>query len=210
MDSRDYFATVADKWDEMRAGYFSEAVRDKALAAAGVDEGRTAADVGTGTGFVTEALIEAGLSVIAVDRSPEMLDRLEAKFGSTGRVECRLGGGNDLPLKDGEVDYVFANMYLHHVEEPPAAVAEMARVLKPGGVMVITDLDRHDHAFLLREQHDRWPGFDREEVAGWLKAAGLKDAAVESVGQNCCAASECGSERAAVSIFVAAGRKQNV
>jgi SAM-dependent methyltransferase len=103
------------------------------------------------------------------------------------------------------VDYVFANMFLHHVDSPPAAIREMARILKPGGRLVITDLDRHDFDFLRTEHCDRWMGFDRPDVARWLSVAGLVDVNIDCVGENCCAASQSGCGDAFVSIFVASG-----
>ena len=207
MSSKEYFDDVAAKWDEMRTAFFSEAVRDKALSVAGVRSGELAADLGAGTGFITEALLNKGLKVIAVDQSQEMLRRLKSKFHQDDSVDCRQGSAESLPLADAEVDYVFANMYLHHVESAPKAIKEISRVLRPGGVMVITDLDEHDHQFLLTEHHDRWPGFNRNDVQHWLVEAGLKEAAVESAQEKCCATSECGSTNASISIFLACGRK---
>jgi ubiquinone/menaquinone biosynthesis C-methylase UbiE len=87
MGSEKYFQQVASQWDQMRAAFFSEAVRDKALAAAGVRAGGVAADVGAGTGFLTEALLQAGLKVVAVDQSPEMLAQLQAKVGPGAAVD---------------------------------------------------------------------------------------------------------------------------
>ena len=109
--------------------------------------GKLAADIGAGSGFVTEGLLERGLRVIAVDRSEAMLEEMRRKFGDGAAVEYRIGEAESLPLADGSVDYVFANMYLHHVESPPEAIREMARIVKPGGRLVITDLDRHDLRF---------------------------------------------------------------
>jgi ubiquinone/menaquinone biosynthesis C-methylase UbiE len=190
----------------MRQRFFSDAVRDKALAVAAVETGRLAADVGAGTGFITEALLARGLQVIAVDQSEEMLVAMRRKFGIGASVEYRLGIAERLPVDDAAVDYAFANMYLHHVPDPPAAIQEMARIVKPGGRLVITDLDTHAHQFLREEQHDRWMGFDRADVRRWFEDAGLHEVDVDCVGENCCASSACG-EQAAVSIFVASGRK---
>ena len=120
----------------------------------------------------------------------------------------RVGESEQLPVNSDEVDYVFANMYLHHVENPGKTIAEMARILKPGGTLVITDLDRHESAFLLTEHHDRWPGFDRADVARWLTAAQLVDINVDSASEECCATSKCGCDNASISIFMASGKKR--
>jgi SAM-dependent methyltransferase len=81
----------------------------------------------------------------------------------------------------------------------------MARILKPGGRLVITDLDRHDFDFLRTEHCDRWMGFDRPDVGRWFTETGLVDVKIDCVGENCCAASQSGCGEAAVSIFVASG-----
>jgi ubiquinone/menaquinone biosynthesis C-methylase UbiE len=205
--SQAYFDQVARVWDQMRAGFFSEAVRVKALEAAQIAPGRLAADLGAGTGFITEALLARGLRVIAVDQSAAMLEVLRSKFPAHAGLDCRLGRDTALPIGTGEVDYAFANMYLHHVESPPAAIGEMARILKPGGRLVITDLDEHDFEFLRTEQHDRWLGFRREDIHAWLEEAGLIGACVDCVGARCCAPSEASGAHASVSIFVARARK---
>ena len=207
MESRQYFDTVAPRWDGMREGFFSEAVREKAFFVAGVMPGKLAADIGAGSGFVTEGLIKHGIRVIAVDRSEAMLEEMRRKFGDGAAVEYRIGEAESMPLEDRSVDYVFANMCLHHVESPSAAIREMARILKPGGRLVITDLDRHDFDFLRTEHCDRWMGFDRPDVARWCAEAGLVDVKIDCVGENCCAASQSGCGEAAVSIFVASGTK---
>jgi ubiquinone/menaquinone biosynthesis C-methylase UbiE len=204
MSSKTYFDQVAPEWDTMRTSFFSEQVREKAYAVAAVREGQIAADIGAGTGFIAEGLRQKGLSVIAVDQSEAMLIELSKRFEG---IDCRLGGEDNLPIPPATVDHAFANMYLHHVENPQNAIKEMARIVKPGGKVVITDLDKHSFEFLRTEQHDRWMGFRREDVQQWFVDAGLKNVAVDCVGVNCCADSSCGSERASVSIFVASGEK---
>jgi ubiquinone/menaquinone biosynthesis C-methylase UbiE len=204
--SKEYFESLGADWDRLQAGFFSDRLREKAVSEAGVQEGGLAADLGAGTGFITEALLTRGVSVVAVDQSTAMLDALRRKFPLPGRVDTRIGEAEDLPLDTASVDYAFANMYLHHVEDPAAAIAEMVRILKPGGRMVVTDLDTHEFEFLRTEQHDRWLGFEREDVRKWFREAGLDTVRVNCVGEDCCTESQEG-EDAAISIFVASGTK---
>ncbi|OCL26882.1 SAM-dependent methyltransferase [Orenia metallireducens] len=206
MESKHYFDKVAKNWDIMRAEFFSDSVREKAYSVAKVKEGK-AADIGAGTGFITEGLVKREIEVIAVDQSLEMLNKLKEKFGDKGYIEYRQGNAEELPLEDGEVDYVFANMFLHHVEKPVEVIKEMARVLKDGGKLVITDLDKHNFESLRREQCDRWLGFDREDIAKWFIQAGLKDINVDCLGSNCCTIKDCNSEKISISIFIASATK---
>jgi len=207
MESKNYFDEVAPEWDRLRESFFSKAVRDKALSVAIVHPGQIAADIGCGTGFITEGLVQRGLEVIAVDGSQAMLSEMKQKFAGQDSIDYRLGEAGSLPIQDETVDYAFANMYLHHVELPPEAIKEMARILKPGGILVITDLDCHSFEFLKREHNDRWMGFPRDDIKKWLKEAGLRGTTVGCVGENCCASSSCGSESAKISIFMASGKK---
>lgn len=207
MNSKVYFKEVANQWDEMRQGFFSEAVREKAYNVAAVKEGQLAADIGAGTGFVTEGLIQKELKVIAVDRSDEMLNKMKQKFKDSNGVDYRQGEAENLPIDNDTVDYAMANMYLHHVDDPLVAIKEMVRILKTGGKLVITDLDEHNYEFLKLEHHDRWMGFKREDIEEWFLKVGLKNVIIDCAGGNCCTTSNCGCGNASISIFVAYGEK---
>jgi ubiquinone/menaquinone biosynthesis C-methylase UbiE len=207
MSSKQYFEDIASKWDDMRSSFFPESVREKAAAKAGVKAGSVAADLGAGSGFVTEELLKHGAKVIAVDQAEQMLEIMRHKFGPNASVEYRLGEAQRLPIESGMVDSTFANMYLHHVEHPAVAIKEMTRIVKPGGKVVITDLDEHNFEFLVTEQHDRWMGFKREDVKRWFEEAGLKNVSVESANAICSSEAQSADSRANVSIFLAYGEK---
>jgi ubiquinone/menaquinone biosynthesis C-methylase UbiE len=206
MDSiRDYFDKVADQWDDMRRAFFGEGVRRASIEAARVGPGMIVADVGTGTGFLAELALDAGARVIGIDISDAMLAQVMSRFA--GRpFEARQGDTAALPLQTEEVDAVLGNMVLHHAEDPPAAIREMARALKPGGTLVITDADSHTHEWLRTEQHDRWLGFARGDISRWFQEAGLDEVTVGDTREICSPTSDCGTQ-AAITIFIARGRK---
>ncbi|HJW90203.1 MAG TPA: methyltransferase domain-containing protein [Anaerolineales bacterium] len=205
--SQAYFDQVAGRWDELRTSMFSEAVRTAALSHAGLHPNATAVDLGAGTGFVAQGLAPWVAKVHVIDFSSEMLSVARANLSGFSNVEYHLADGASLPLNDGSVDAVLANMYLHHAPQPADAISEMARLLKPGGRVVITDLDEHTHTWLQTEQHDLWLGFPRARVHAWLEQAGLVNVFVEDTAETCTSRSEAGVEQATVSIFVAVGTR---
>jgi arsenite methyltransferase len=201
-----YFKEVAEEWDELRQGYFTEAVRDAAVARAGLTSESVVADVGTGTGFMLAGLVPLVSKAYGFDSSPEMLEVARRNLAGAANVELRVSEGDSLPVADAGLDAAFANMYLHHTPDPAAAVAELARVVRPGGRLVLTDLDSHDHEWMRDEMADVWMGFDRSQVAEWFRRAGLTDVKVEPAETSCCGTSSCGDE-AAITVFVASGTR---
>lgn len=207
--SAEYFERVAGEWDQLRAGYFGETLREAAVAAAYLRPEMVVADIGAGTGFVAAGLAPLVARVYAVDASPAMLDVSRQNLAAYKNVEHRLADGAALPFEDGALDAVFANMYLHHCPDPQAAIVEMVRVLKPGGRIVITDMNQHEHAWMRDETADLWLGFEREAVRGWFKAAGLVNVIVDATQQECRAASATEAQKAArIGVFVATGSRR--
>lgn len=206
IDSRPYFAQVAEKWDEIRSGYFTEHMRDAAIARVHLPADSVVADVGTGTGFVAAGLAPIAAKVYGFDASAEMLDVARRNLAGFSNVEFRETAGDNLPIRENMLDGIFANMYLHHAPEPPRAIQEMVRVLKPGGVLCITDLDTHDHTWQREQMADVWLGFDRGDIRRWFEEAGLIEIEVDCAEGTCNACGPDGEVKP-LSIFAAYGRK---
>ncbi len=207
--SASYFDRVAGQWDDLRAGYFQESLREAAIARAYLRPEMEVADVGTGTGFLAAGLAPLVSKVYALDGSPAMLEVARRNLAGLSNVIFRLSDGSALSLGDASLDAVFANMYLHHCPDPAAAIRELARVLKPGGRLVITDMDRHDHAWMREEMADEWLGFDRAQLKAWFREAGLVNVIVDGSGQSCHATSAADvMAPAQIGVLVAAGSRR--
>ena len=212
--SSSYFEQVARQWDTLRSGYFTEAVRTAAIEKAYLRPEMVVADIGAGTGFISAGLAPLVQKVIAIDGSPAMLEVARKNLAPFNNVEYQVGEGLAIPLPDGSVDAAFANMYLHHCPDPLAAIAEMVRIIKPGGRLVITDMDTHPYAWLKDEMADEWMGFERDQVRAWFKAVDLVNVIVDCTGESCCAESrnpelkDAQGRSASISIFVATGTRR--
>ncbi|MGI9489278.1 MAG: class I SAM-dependent methyltransferase [Geminicoccaceae bacterium] len=203
-DVRDYFDQRAAFWETERQDYYTDKVREEVVRRGVFGPDDTVLDYGCGAGYLTEALIAAGVGkIVAVDVSANMLMALGDRLGD--RVEGRFADGDRIPLDVGEVDGIVANMVLHHLEQPASFFWDCMRVLRPGGRVVVTDLVSYDGEAFAREQNDRWAGFERSAVMQWIEAAGFAEGAVTLVGERCCAnvaATDGGTD-----IFLAYGRK---
>jgi SAM-dependent methyltransferase len=170
------FFDRADDWDTLRAGLFTESVGFASLLPL-IARGLTVADIGTGTGGMLPYLAEIADRIVAVDLSAEMLRRARARAESLGldNVTFERGELEALPLASASVDAAFASLVLHHAPRPAAALAEMARVVRPGGAVVVVDLMAHGHEWLRDEQADVWLGFGRDELRALFERAGLAE-----------------------------------
>lgn len=183
-DTRAYFDRVAAEWDRMRQDYFPEQVREEVLRRAGPSPQMSVADVGCGTGFLAAAFAPLVAEVHCIDASAAMLSQARQRLAGYGHARYHVADGASLPLPDSSVDLAVANMYLHHTAEPAQAIAEMARILRPGGTLILTDLDAHSEEWMRAEMADRWLGFPRVAVQEWLTRAGLQEVQVGCCGST--------------------------
>jgi SAM-dependent methyltransferase len=138
------------------------------------------ADLGCGDGYLTIETARWARRVVAIDRSREVLGRgreLAVRRG-VDNITWKRGELESLPLDDGSTDVALLSQALHHADDPPRALREAARILKPGGRILILDLRRHDQEWVRDRLGDRVLGFEDDELAGMLKDAGLTDVRV--------------------------------
>lgn len=174
--AQDYFKENASRWNEIRSLHVDEREVEAALVEqfAGLEIGDLV-DMGTGTGRALEVLAPVFERGIGIDLSREMLSMARANLERAGLRHCmvRQGDITQLPLAAASADAVTLHQVLHYAADPAAVVAEAARVLRPGGILVVVDFAPHDLE-VLRDQHaHRRLGFSDDEVSGWLAAAGL-------------------------------------
>jgi ubiquinone/menaquinone biosynthesis C-methylase UbiE len=205
MESGVHFGAVSGAGDDNCGRLVSRAVRELAFSAAGVKPGTIAANIGSGTESLANGLVSLGVRVIAVDQSGREAARIRRTHAADGRIDCRPGSVESLPIADDSVDYVFANMCFRHATDPAAAIAEMVRVMKRGGVLVITDLDQYGHRTLAEGQNGSFVGFTREEIRCWMIEAGLRAVVVTCMSGEWDASSPRGRQGA--DIFIASGTK---
>ena len=185
-DVQAFFERVASDWDTMRLAYYDERVIEKMTEVSGADEDATVVDVGTGTGFVAAGLAPRVKRVIGIDNSPAMLEVARANLDTLGiaNVELVQGEVTHLPLADSSMEAAFANMVLHHAENPASMLQEMVRVVKPGGTVAVTDEVEHPYGWMRQEHADVWLGFRREQVESFFGQAGLMGFGYESLGMQ--------------------------
>jgi ArsR family transcriptional regulator len=176
-----YFASHAKDWDELRSLHIAESEVEAAVARALGDRpvGRLV-DIGTGTGRMIELFGRDADHAIGVDRSPEMLRLARVKLAeSKFDPELRQGDMYSLALPAASADTVIIHQVLHYAQQPAAAVAEAARLLAPGGRLLIVDFAAHEREELRsRDAHARL-GFAEETVLKYLEDAGLEGRVVE-------------------------------
>jgi len=210
---KDYFKRTAQRWDEMRKGFFDTDLGLMIVRQAKIKPGGTVVDIGCGTGFLTSLAAKAvgrKGKVIGIDLSEEMLKKADenmTKMGSKGKVEFKIGDAENIPLEEEIADAVIGNMILHHCPEPKSAIREMARILRTNGRLVLSDLEEHGEEWLKTEMADIWLGFRSIELEEWFREARLEAIEVLPARSKCCGVSLAGRS-AAIGILIAKGVKK--
>lgn len=196
-----YFRAHAAEWDRIRKLHTPDEAVEKAIQAALADKPfRSLLDLGTGTGRILElfgADIERGLGI---DLSPAMLQLARDRLERAGLRNCSVRQGDiyDLSLANDSFDVVILHQVLHFLDDGARAIHEAARVLRPGGRLLVVDFAPHEEEFLRERYAHRRLGFAPETVTQWMTASGLEPVLHERL------APEAGSEvKIAVSLWLA-------
>jgi ArsR family transcriptional regulator len=178
--SKQFFASSAGQWDRVREDLFGADVPLRALAGL-LPSDWVVGDLGCGTGVTTAALAPFVRRVVGVDGSLEMLDAARARLAGASNIELRQGAIEALPIDAATLDAATLVLVLHHVPSPAEALAEAARVLKPGGRLLIVDMAPHEREEYRREMGHVWLGFGDEQLRRLLAQAGFADVRIHAL-----------------------------
>jgi len=168
--SQQFFQTSAGQWDRLREDLFGREFALHAMLGL-LPSTFVVGDLGCGTGVTAAMLAPHVAKVIGVDASEEMLNA--ARLRSTKNVELRRGALESLPIDSSSLDAATLMLVLHHLPSPALALNEAARVLKPGGTLLIVDMAPHEHEEYRQQMGHVWLGFADEQMRKLLEGAGF-------------------------------------
>jgi len=198
----EYFAEVADHWDELREMHAPTSdVEQAMLAAVDPDKVRNLLDIGTGTGRVLELFADRAERGVGIDLSRQMLGVARARLDDDrlNHLSVRHGDIYDLDIADGSQDVVILHHVLHFLSDPASAIDVAARLLAPGGTLLVVDFATHGLERLRSDHAHSHLGFDDEEVTGWCASRALDP----KVAQHFLPPSNSGDEALTVTLWAA-------
>jgi len=178
--SQEFFASAAAGWDRLRQDLYGDTFYMSAVLGL-IDPNLLVGDLGCGTGQLTETVAPYVRQVIAVDAAEEMLDAARGRLDGATNVEFRKGELESLPLRDGELDVAVLSLVLHYSPAPPKALSEAARVIRPGGRVLVVDMLPHEHEEYQQQMGHVWLGFSDKQMTRYLTSAGFSDVRVRNL-----------------------------
>jgi ArsR family transcriptional regulator len=172
--SQEFFASAAGDWDRLRSDLFGDTFYLWAVLGL-IDPTLVVGDLGCGTGQLTETIAPYVRHVVAVDGSPDMLEAARKRVGDRANVDIRQGDLESLPLADDALDAAMLSLVLHYSPDPAKALNEVARVVKPGGRVLVVDMLPHGREEYQQQMGHVWLGFSEKQLSRFLTGAGFGD-----------------------------------
>jgi ubiquinone/menaquinone biosynthesis C-methylase UbiE/DNA-binding transcriptional ArsR family regulator len=171
--SQEFFASVAGGWDRLRGELFGDEFFLWAVLGL-IDPALVVGDLGCGTGQLTEVVAPHVRRVISVDGSEDMLEAARQRLSGASNVDIRQGELETLPIESGELDVAMLSLVLHYSPEPPRALAEVGRVVRAGGRVLVVDMLPHDREEYQQQMGHVWLGFSESQITRLLGGAGFE------------------------------------
>jgi ArsR family transcriptional regulator len=197
--SQEFFSSSAGQWDRVRDEMFGDRFHLTALAAFAQSDW-TIGDLGCGTGQVSAALAPFVAHVVAVDASAAMLQAAKKRLHEFDNVDLRRGDLEALPIDDARLDAATMMLVLHHVPDPGRALTEVARVLKPGGRLIVVDMLPHDRESYRQQMGHVWLGFSEDQMSRLFGESGFTSVRVVALPSD--------AKSKGPGLFVATGQRR--
>jgi ArsR family transcriptional regulator len=174
--SRRFFDRIGHQWDILREESFGSTFHLEAMIAL-LPRTWTVADIGTGTGYLLPPLARHFQKVVAIDTADAMLEAARRRIEDAGahNVELRCGDLGQMPIPTGSIDLALAVLVMHHVSSPDEALAELHRIVRKDGRVLIVEQMAHQSESFRERMQDRWWGFEPDNLVKMLRSAGFEN-----------------------------------
>ena len=178
--SQEFFASAAGGWDRLRGDLFGDNFYLWAVLGL-IDPTLVVGDIGCGTGQLTATIAPHVRRVVAVDGSRDMLEAARKRMQDLPNVDLRQGELESLPIQDEELDAAMLSLVLHYAPDPARTLEEVARVLRPGGRLLIVDMLPHEREEYQQQMGHVWLGFSEKQISRLAVAAGFGEVRIRAL-----------------------------
>jgi len=179
-----YFSQHADEWDSIRRRMVSDAdIEQRMVELVRERPVDLFLDLGTGTGRILELFAPLARKGLGFDLSREMLNVARSNLENAGVTNCtvRRSDIHNISLNDHSADLITIHQVLHYCDNPQKVIAESARLLAPGGQLLIVDFLPHDLEFLRERHAHQRLGFPDDTIRNWQRQSGLENITLQTL-----------------------------